>query len=58
MKYEFKMIDEGVEIVYKCDDVFLPDLLENIQNFLKAAGFQLDGRTLELNDDEVENPND
>jgi hypothetical protein len=35
--------EHGPKITYEFNNVFLPDVLDNIQNFLKGCGFVFDG---------------
>jgi hypothetical protein len=60
--YVFKHVSNyerqpGYLTIHKTDAVDLLEIIETFQGFLSACGFSMDGRTLELVDNEAE-PND
>lgn len=50
----------GPKITYEFSNVFLPDVLDNLQNFLKGCGFVFDGvlDIVEEGDVKVQVPHD
>lgn len=51
MKYEFKCVDtygSGFEAIVRSEEVMLTDLLVHFEYFLKACGFVIDGKHLEI----------
>lgn len=43
MKYEFKCVEDNVEVVYKFNEVYLPEVLTHVKQFLLASGFIIIG---------------
>lgn len=54
MKITFKMENEGKTIVLETNSVSLSNLFEDFQDFLAGAGFQVQGKSLDLIDDSFE----
>ena len=49
MKFELRASDDtGAEIIHKFEEVYLPDVLQRLTEFLKGAGFVILNESLEL----------
>lgn len=49
MKFELRAYDgTGAEIIHKFEEVYLPDVLQRLTEFLKGAGFVILNESLEL----------
>jgi len=48
MKYKYTMQSEDEKIEMELDHVCLPEIVSFFERFLKACGYGMEGRTLEI----------